>query len=293
MLQRIEILSQKYDMLYGAYQRILFVSEEQITQGPKPTAIFLGVPQYKKIFVGIYQWLNYGVYNYSDQKFLLSFTKISSLYEIYFVFKLIRYYQSRNYELEKSYVFSYPVKEKSEYVNTKYSNSFVLRNGSQKVTLYYQPVVFSKKARIGANKIELYKNNTLPIDRSKKNSAEYYNPDFILKLENNERTNYIVIDAKFSSLDTVKRYYIKDLVFKYLFSLSPTDVNINLLGLCTVYAKCNTDDGIINIYNKQLIGSTIKPYVDALPLIENNDTEKQFSLLDKLFVKYTNFETKD
>lgn len=33
----------------------------------------------------------------------------------------------------------------------------------------------------------------------------------------------MIVDAKFSDYSSVQRYYVKDLVFKYLFSISPIE----------------------------------------------------------------------
>ena len=278
-------LQKKYMQLYGAYQKIFDFKIEPFAGGPKPTAVFLGVPQYKKIFVGIYQWLNFGIYNLSDQKFMLSFAKISSLYEIYFLLKLIDYFKSRNYLVWESKRFYYPVKKESNYINTSYNNTFVLKNNDNRITIYYQPVVFSSYKK-GSNEIELYKNNSIPADKTKTETAEYYNPDFIIKIENPEKNNYVVIDAKFSSFDTVKKYYFGNLSFKYMFSFSPLSKNAELSELCAVYAKCCSGESIQNMYDKQIDYLPIQPYAKALPFLEKIDSDSQYDKLDSIFNKY-------
>ena len=284
-LEKLDFLQEKYSQLFGAYQRVFEFMPEPFTKGPKPTAVFLGVPQYKKIFVGIYQWMNYGIYDLSDQKFMLSFAKISSLYEIYFLLKLIDYFEDRNYHVSEAQRFYYPVNNRSSYSNTSYNNTFVLNNNNNKLTIYYQPVIFSSSKR-GSNSIELYKNNSIPADTAKTETAEYYNPDFIIKIENPKINNYIVIDAKFSSFDTVKKYYFQNLSFKYLFSFSTLSKNANLSGLCAVYAKCSSGETIKNMYDKQINELPIKPYAETLPLLENIDNDAQYDKLDSIFNKF-------
>lgn len=286
-LNRLNRLQKKYIQIYGAYRRIFDFKIEAFAGGPTPTAIFLGVPQYKKIFVGIYQWLNYGIYNLSDYKFMLSFAKISSLYEIYFLLKILDYFKSRNYTVWESKRFYYPVKKESYYINTSYNNTFVLKNKDNKITIYYQPVVFSSN-KMGSNEIELYKNNSIPAKKTKTETAEYYNPDFIIKIENPEKNNYVVIDAKFSSFDSVKKYYFRNLSFKYMFSFSPLSKNAELSGLCAVYAKCSSGDSVTNMYDKQINELPIKPYAEVLPLLEKIDDDLQYYKLDRIFNKYIN-----
>lgn len=285
--ERLNRLRKKFMRLFGAYQRIFNFRIEPFAGGPKPTAVFLGVPQYKKMFVGIYQWLNFGVYDLSEQRFMLSFAKISSLYEIYFLLKLIDYFKSHNYIVSEAKQFYYPVNKKSNYINTSYNNTFVLKYNNNKITIYYQPVVFSSNKK-GANEIELYKNNSIPADKTKTETAEYYNPDFIIKIENPSKNNYIVIDAKFSSFDTVKNYYFRNLSFKYMFSFSPLSKNAELSGLCAVYAKCSSGDSIKNMYDKQVNELPIKPHAEVLPLLEKIDDDLQYDKLDRIFNKYIN-----
>ena len=55
---QLEKLSEKFTYLWGMYSDILRIPLDQHIVPPRPTAIFLSVPQYNRIFVRIHQWLH-------------------------------------------------------------------------------------------------------------------------------------------------------------------------------------------------------------------------------------------
>ena len=48
--------------------------------------------------------------------------------------------------------------------------------------------------------------------------GSYYCPDYVIKIQKQDRVDYIIMDAKFSRLDQVKSVYLPCLAYKYLFS---------------------------------------------------------------------------
>ena len=99
---QLEKLSEKFTYLWGMYSDILRIPLDQHIVPPRPTAIFLSVPQYNRIFVRIHQWFSFGIYNFSKEHFMLSFIKISALYESYLLAKFLCYFRDRGYSLESS-----------------------------------------------------------------------------------------------------------------------------------------------------------------------------------------------
>ena len=69
-----------FDQLYNS---IMSVDALDVQHIPKPTAIFMSVPQYNKLFVAITQWFSFGIYSFEKESYMLSFIKISALYESY------------------------------------------------------------------------------------------------------------------------------------------------------------------------------------------------------------------
>ena len=100
-------------------------------------------------------------------------------------------------------------KAKKDTENKYCKNYFVFQKGESVVTLYYQPVVYNNDKRSVAN-IGLYRNTSISFPKSLDDdliTGKYYTPDFIIKIEsaNGNGAKYIIADAKFSTLDNVKK----------------------------------------------------------------------------------------
>lgn len=285
---RLGKLLEKFARLWGMYRVALPVPAERNVEKPRATAVFMSVPQYNRIFDRIHRWSSFGIYNFEKEKYMLSFVKISTLYESYLLAKLLCYFQDRGYSLEHAKRCAYPVAPKWKYRNTTCQNTFVLTNANQRVILYYQPVVFDVN-RSSVNGIGLYRNNSIPVytgdEDDDRHGGHYYAPDFLLKVEEGGRVGYIILDAKFSDANTVRRHQVKNLAFKYLFSLSPVTADENLLGLVVLYGKCGIEDQMQSAYDKQIAGSEIVPFTEMLPLMEGVNAMEQYEKLDRLMKK--------
>ena len=285
---QLEKLSEKFTYLWGMYSDILRIPLDQHIVPPRPTAIFLSVPQYNRIFVRIHQWFSFGIYNFSKEHFMLSFIKISALYESYLLAKFLCYFRDRGYSLESSRRCVYPVSKRWKYKNTSVRNTFVLKNGQKRITLYYQPVIFDTDQR-SVNGIGLYRNNSISVSAGNEDDCRqgghYYVPDFLIKIEENGDSQYMIVDAKFSDYSSVRRYYVKDLVFKYLFSISPIEENELVCGLCIMYGKCKSKERLQTAYDKQILGTEIYPFIEIFPLIEGIDSAGQYEKMDRLLKK--------
>lgn len=284
-ISQLSELQKRFHKLWSLYRGILTIQLEPIPKEPKPTAIFISVPQYNKIFVRIHQWFRFGIYDFAKEKFMLSFIKISSLYEGYLLAKIIVYLQDRGYTLRKpAGICKYPVKDSWKYKNTICNNTFIFDGGNKQVTLYYQPVVFDVDKTF-VNGIGLYRNNSIPVDDDDDKGGHYYVPDYILKIDNKQTVKYLIIDAKFSDIIKIRRYYVKDLAFKYLFSISAVKNEDAVAGMCIIYGKCTASEQIQSVYDSQLNGCLITPFAETLPLIESVASDGQYDKLDLLFRK--------
>lgn len=287
-MQQLSHLYNKFSLLWGMYCDILTIPIEQFSTEPRPTAIFLSVPQYNKIFVRIYQWINFGIYNFDREKFMLSLIKISSLYENYLLAKIISYFKDCGYTFQNAIRCTYPVSLRSKYKNTTCKNTFFFSSGENQITLYYQPVIFNTDKSF-VNGIGLYRNNSIPIDTGEdddnRQGGYYYSPDYLIKVESSGSSKYLIVDAKFSDIQTVRRYYVEKLAFKYLFSISPVEKKHSLEGICIIYGKCTEQDQMQSIYDHQISGNIITPFAETLPMIEGVNSENQYSKLNLLIRK--------
>lgn len=241
-----------------------------------------------RIFVRIHQWFSFGVYNFEKENFMLSFIKISSLYESYLLAKLVEYLEEHDYNLEAVKRCLYPIAPNWKHKNTRCTNTFRFVNGNTILTLYYQPVIFDTD-RKRVNGVGLYRNNSIPVytgeDDDNRRGGHYYVPDYLVKVEYEGVTKYLIVDAKFSDANVVRTHYVKDLAFKYLFSISPIEETDHIVGLCIIYGKCTDTEQLQSAYDNQLPNSSITPSADILPLIEGVELSEQYSKLDQLFKK--------
>ena len=287
-LTRLTTLRTRFTRLWTMYSGILKIKPEIITIEPRPTHVFLSVPQYNRIFVQIHKWFQFGIYDFTKENFMLSFIKISSLFEGYLLLKMIEYFQSRGYVLESTGKCVYPTRRNWKYKNTKCVNTFLFENDRHKLTLYYQPVIYdTNESRI--NGIHLIRNNSIPVINGdgddNRSGGHYYTPDYLIKMEGDSSTRYLILDAKFSDLACVRRYHVRDLAFKYLFSISPVQPADTVVGLCIIYGKCKSSDQIQSAYDKQLQNQKITPITELLPLMESIANDNHYNNLDVLMRK--------
>lgn len=284
-LDRLKSLRIKFAHLWTMYSSALRIQPETMLSEPQPSHIFMSVPQYNRIFVQIHKWFRFGIYDFTKESFMLSFIKISSLYEGYLLTKMIAYFQDRGYALENVKKCVYPTKRNWKYKNTNCSNTFIFKNDQHKLTLYYQPVVFDTDEN-GVNGIGLIRNNSIPVftrdNDDNRAGGHYYSPDYLIKVEDDFSTRYLILDAKFSDFVCVRRHHVKDLAFKYLFSMSPIRPTESIAGLCLIYGKCDASEQMRSAYDKRLPGQQIMPATELLPLIEGVANEWHYSKLDAL-----------
>lgn len=288
-IQQLSNLYDRFTRLWGLYQNALSLSVAPLTDAPRPTAVFMSVPQYNRIFVHIHQWFSYGIYDFGKENFMLSFIKISSLYESYLLTKMVAYFVDRGYILQDAKCCVYPVAPNWKYKNTRCTNTFHFINENTELTLYYQPVIFDTNRKY-VNGVGLYRNNSIPVNTGDEDDSRrgghYYVPDYLIKVDSGGNSKYLIVDAKFSDANSVRTYYVKDLAFKYLFSISPIEDTDCLIGMCIIYGKCAETEQSQNAYDNQLSDSIITPIAEIIPLIEGVGTSEQYNKLDLLFKKF-------
>ena len=279
-LIRLRHLTQCYERIFSMYQDILRTSETPLSTPPRPSATFLAVPQYNKLFVQIHRWYSHGIYSFDSERYMLSFLQVSELYENYILIKLINCLKESGHALSGKSKCAYPVHLRWKYKNTRCYNTFVFSRSNAKITLYYQPVIFDTDKSF-VNGIELYRNNTISLGSNTEGErrGRYYVPDFIFKVEREDETAYILCDAKFSTLSTIKSYQLQDLVYKYLFSISATQPLTIVSGLAIIYGLCADEEDMKTIYDKQFQNQAIRPFLETIPMAENSDASKHVGYL--------------
>lgn len=286
--KKLSVLHKRLIRLYEMYSKIYQMPGRPLAAPPKATPVFMLVPGYNRMFARMHQWFHFGIYDFENESFLFSLADISSLYESYLLIKLGRYLESRGYVLAEEKKCEYPVPEKWKYKNTRIPNTFVYRKGQERITLYYQPVLYDTDRR-EVNGIGLYRNNSILLSDDHGDTGEpgscYYTPDYLLKMESENGDRYLILDAKFSSCANVKKFYVKELAFKYLFSTSTVRPEDAISGMCILYGKCGRDEPLQSVYNQTVPGRRIAPLAELLPLMEADTWQEQQEKLDMLFDK--------
>lgn len=299
--QMTECLSQlkrgliKLSELYILYQNLLQVPLISIKQPPKPSAIFLSIHHYRAVYDRIVEWFQYGIYDFAREDFMLPFIQMHKLYEYYVLTKLCYYLENEGFELERCESYSY----KEHCASSLYENinTFYFIKEELRITVYYEPTINGKR-NLGDNGIGLYRNTSIPfpkqwqIDRFLSEEIDnvpqsaMYCPDYVIKIQHQNYADYIIMDAKFSRLETVKGVYFPCLAYKYLFSLSPIRQADHILGLCLVNGKAvETNDAAHNVYDLADESSQIQPFATILTLTENlvENEEQHRQLFKSIF----------
>lgn len=277
VLRKMEVQTDNYVKrilaIQLAYSNIFNIKVVPLATMPNPTAVFMSVPQYKQLYDCMNEWLKFADIGLQLQNQILGLKKISEIYELYVLLKLIKFIVFSDFVLESSEKIIYEFTRKALYRNTSHNNEFTFTRGEETVTLYYQPVLYS-----GINDsdygIGLYRNNTFSIesDIDTSTSGEYYTPDYIIKYQNPNfsGTRYFILDAKYSTKDMVLRHQLPKLAYKYVFSISPTDLNDKVIGLYIVNGQSDqTVDSAMNIYDRSRNEGMIMPRAEIITMTEN------------------------
>lgn len=96
------------------------------------------------------------------------------------------------------------------------------------MTLLFQPVIYDNAS--STNGIGFFRNTSTSY-KADAESGHEYTPDYLIKIKCPKFTKYIIPDAKFSAPDNIKRSRLQEPVYKYLFSISPSDKNDKIDGM--------------------------------------------------------------
>jgi hypothetical protein len=170
--------------------------------------------------------------------------------------KINRAVEECGYNFIKGSSFKY--EENKYYHNTNYNNTFEYVKENQRITIYYQPVIYTNRiGRDRPNGIGLFRNTTTSIkeptvlailDDTPASQGSFYTPDYVLKISNGSKTNYYILDAKHSTVNNIEAYALPYLTFKYLCSISTYPNGKSVDGMCILCGKESIDISK-NIYN--------------------------------------------
>ncbi len=271
-------LEQNIEELYHQYSQLLPVTKQVFDKIPPPTPIFISNRPYRLIYEQITRWFQFGIYNFSREDFILPMLQSDKLYEFYVLLKIYNYIVSNGFVIQKSDEYSYKSFKNSypsipSHSGIKCDNTFIFWNEDTltELTLFYEPYVHNGNSRnVGENGVGLFRNMSYSFDG--KESEVHYWPDYVIKIKKSKYCQYIILDAKFSTRQSVKEYQIRPLLFKYLISVSTIDPEDTILGLIVINGKSKElEDTTESIYNRVAISRKIHPFAKIVTLTENQE----------------------
>lgn len=292
---RLQAIKRKIFGLYTAYHQLLptIPVQAQGSNTPRPTAIFRSVHHYREIYELACQWFRFGVYDFRQEDMLLPFVEGHKLYEYYALIKLLCCLRSRDFVLDAAATFQRPWEE----TNSVRSDLFRFHQGGLKLTVFYGPQIYGRGAPENLPELELYRNNSINYRGGKTSGCDlFYAPDYVIKAQKgNGPANYVILDAKFSDLNTAQDFRMPELAYKYLLSLSAShpERGDRILGLCLLYGKPSfqekqdmrdLDQPVINGYD--LAGELdVRPFIRLVALRPENEAVHDAALSSAVSLK--------
>ena len=291
-LSDIEKYIQNFKKLYLNYSMIFHIKPKEIRHLPKYTAVFRSNMPYRLIYQKIVTWFSCGNYNLRQHDLLLSFISTSKIYEYYCLVKFLNYFKKYP-DFEKVEFSRFLYRETKYYKNTRYNNTFLFKFKNQDLTLFFQPVIYGKYY-MGCNQIYLYRNTSHTVHGEYNGNS--YTPDFLIKFKTEAQEKYLLIDAKHSTTKTIRQFQMPELVYKYLFSISPLEENISVDGLYLFCGKndkydiekCDRFDNLHDIANSFMPKKKVSPFAELVTITAYDVNEYQ--IINEIFHAFLNQE---
>lgn len=269
-------------VMYEVYCEKLTVSSDVLHVMPKPTSTFLEVHHYRAVYQDINKWFSCQKATIPSKISVLQFYSADRIYEYYCLLNIVDVLHDLGFEenTTKRISYKYEIKNYEIFIDSCPYNTFYFKNSNGKnITLYYQPVIYSKKTN-KLNEISLFKS-------SDSRKYPYYTPDFILKVkEKDDKEYYGVIDAKWRNQKSLKNYQggMKDCIYKYYASVFESETLKSISFLWLLQGK--DDDNKIYRYHRSsmatLVGRNLFDTVGIVPLTPNTGRGQLRAVLGKL-----------
>lgn len=287
-ITRLQELQKQYQELYYFYSKLMGIAPEPVRSLPQFTAVFRSMAAYRQLFEVICQWFSIGDYDLGKTDFLLTFVASDKIYEYYCLVKMLSYLHQQM-KLQKAERFVYPLRYPGE-EEVRHANTFTFTNSQgNRLTLYFQPVIYGKRPAV--NGVRLYRNTSTKIRSDDSTVGGFYTPDYLIRFDAGDQTRYLILDAKFSTPDNILLYQMQDLVYKYLFSVSPLDANGQIAGLYILCGRPGKNHSLFDPDHPVLVhdiaaqqGRTVNPFAEFLVVggVNTQDCRMMQTIFDSL-----------
>lgn len=204
-------LRRKAQSLQRRYEKILPGVKPlmRLDSKPRRNKAFQEVMGYSLLYTDIERWWDFRSFTLAREAIALHVLKLDKLYEYYVLFVLLEELVERGYSLDDDegpalIRGAYSLEGHDRYFNNerRVNCIYKLRNESQRVTLYYQPVIYGdSREEHGVRLHRLSKQ----VSFSNYNRDSHYTPDYLIVLEgmSDHRRTEIIFDAKYSHFGTL------------------------------------------------------------------------------------------
>jgi len=218
-LNKLKNMNNGFRTLMAAYKAALPCDDIPFKEIPRKTKVFQELTAYSRVYELIIRWFRFGEFDFERENLIFHIRKIDKLYEYYCLYRLLNMLKGEGFHAcseDSISSYAYQLPAQSLYQNeTVVSNTFKLTNGKEIITLFYVPVIHSNRFE---NSIHLYRTTT------EGRSQSYFAPDFILKIEDNSlQDKYVILDAKFSSYQSIVVNYLDAEIQKYVNRIAHSD----------------------------------------------------------------------
>lgn len=241
-----------FQQLFNEYKELFSVEELIPASLPRCTIIFMKIMPYRIIFGYLKKWFECGNCYLSYSDLFLSFVKASKVYEYYCLIRLNQALLRLGCSKDSFYRLHYS--SSVYYINMTHNNTFRYRKDNALITLFFQPMIYGE-FNGNRNGIELYRSSSSSISKIDSNElddmgpqfSKFYTPDYLLKIEEDGKTRYMILDAKYSTAETIRKNQLMQLVFKYIFSVQPLSENASAGNMCIMCGKNKAGSSKTNI----------------------------------------------
>lgn len=182
---------------------------------PVMTAFVRGSKVYRGIFTQLSRWYQLGVPFIEGIHFLMKLRSLSRLYEIFTIIKLIEYFVMREWTIAEALAHDELGEAVPSYLK--------LTRGNTTLSLYYEMRIFPFDEDTTRHM------DLVDIWHKPKRQYAYWEPDFVLRMEVGSNIRYLILDAKYSSSYTVKKWSLPDIYEKYFEKTAVYDQKAGLL----------------------------------------------------------------
>lgn len=256
-----EILLKRVDKLLRELMNFLDVTESETI--PRLTPKFRNHPHYRQVFETCIRWYRLGRLSYSGDIFLFGIKSLDLLYEFYCLFRLIESLEEIGYTLNNS------IKEAQDLFGRPNRMYYFSNIYMESIQLWYEP------------EIGMFKSDVKELIRLDERAP--LRPDFVLMIKSNSRSRYAIFDAKYSTVQTTKEYYMPDLVYKYLHKIGSPYGGFSPVWFLWAITPSNSHVNPYYMFKKRL-GKLPLPCVGILPL-NPGEEDKSRNLLVEILIE--------